>query len=88
MKKSTVLGCAFLPLLVTGFLLLPRAAAPQTKSSSQPAGTPSAITSPKQHFGFNIGDDYCLANYQQLATYWAKLEGESDRLKVVKIGAT
>jgi hypothetical protein len=46
------------------------------------------VTSPKQHFGFNMGDDYCLANYQQLASYWARLERESDRLKVVRIGVT
>jgi hypothetical protein len=46
------------------------------------------ITPPKDHFGFNIGDDYCLANYRQLAAYWAKLEKESDRLKVVEIGKT
>jgi hypothetical protein len=46
------------------------------------------VTSPKQFLGFNLGDDYCLANYKQLAAYWAKLEGESDRLKVVKIGVT
>src|SRR5262249_3640281 len=43
---------------------------------------------PKEHLGFNLGDDYCLANYQQLMSYWAKLEQESDRLKVVKIGVT
>jgi hypothetical protein len=46
------------------------------------------ITSPKQFLGFNLGDDYFLANYKQLAAYWAKLQGESDRLKVVKIGVT
>jgi len=51
----------FLPLLVAGFLFSPRAAAPQSKATFQPAGTPKAITSPKQHLGFNIGDDYCLA---------------------------
>ncbi|MFL5342821.1 MAG: M14 metallopeptidase family protein [Gemmataceae bacterium] len=48
----------------------------------------AVITSPKQFFGFNMGDDYCLANYQQLAAYWAKLEKESDRLKVVRFGTT
>jgi hypothetical protein len=46
------------------------------------------ITTPKEHFGFNIGDDYCLANYRQLASYWSILEKESDRLKVVRIGTT
>jgi Zinc carboxypeptidase len=46
------------------------------------------ITTPKAHFGFNLGDDYCLANYEQYAAYLAKLEKESDRLKVVTIGDT
>jgi hypothetical protein len=46
------------------------------------------VTSPKEHFGFNMGDDYCLANFQQLAAYWAKLEKESERIKVVTIGKT
>jgi hypothetical protein len=46
------------------------------------------VTSPKEYFGFNLGDDYCLANYRQLAGYWAKLERESDRVRVVRIGTT
>src|SRR5687767_6038356 len=46
------------------------------------------ITTPKEYFGFNIGDDYCLANYKQLTGYWSKLERESDRLKLVRIGVT
>lgn len=48
----------------------------------------AGITTPKEHFGFNIGDDYCLANYQQLTDYWEKLERESDRVKLVRIGRT
>ena len=46
------------------------------------------ITTPKEFFGFNMGDDYCLANYRQLARYWSRLEKESPRLKVASIGAT
>src|SRR5215470_16523315 len=46
------------------------------------------VTAPKDYFGFHLGDDYCLANYQQLSGYWSKLERESDRLKVVRIGVT
>src|SRR5580704_6312062 len=48
----------------------------------------SKVTAPKAHFGFNLGDDYCLANYEQYAAYLAKLEKESDRIKVVKMGDT
>ena len=53
------------------------------------AGTASAqsrLTSPKDHFGFNIGDDYQLANYTQYEAYIKKLDQESDRLKVVEMG--
>jgi len=46
------------------------------------------ITSPKQQFGFNIGDDYQLATYTQFVEYWQKLDKESDRMKVVEIGKT
>src|SRR5262249_38363931 len=42
----------------------------------------------KAFLGFNLGDDYCLANYKQYAGYLAKMETESDRLKVVDIGKT
>lgn len=46
------------------------------------------ITSPKEHFGFSMGEDYCLANYRQLMTYWDKLARQSDRIKLVDIGET
>jgi hypothetical protein len=58
--------------------------------AQQPAAQQPArhITTPKEHLGFNLGDDYCLANYKQLQSYWARLEKESDRLKVVQIGVS
>jgi drug/metabolite transporter (DMT)-like permease len=46
------------------------------------------ITTPKEALGFNIGDDYQLANYTQLEAYWKKLAAESDRMKLVDIGPT
>ena len=46
------------------------------------------ITSPKQHFGFNIGDDYQLATYDQFLAYWQKIDKESPRMQVVEIGKT
>ncbi|PYR77904.1 MAG: peptidase [Acidobacteria bacterium] len=56
------------------------------------AAAPSAqapkVTSPKDFFGFTIGDDYQLANYTQLVEYWHKLERESPRMKLVEIGKT
>ncbi len=46
------------------------------------------LTSPKEFLGFNLGDDYQLANYTQLVGHWERLDRESDRLKVVPIGLT
>ncbi|MBU1013605.1 MAG: peptidase [Bacteroidetes bacterium] len=46
------------------------------------------ITTPKEQFGFNIGDDYHLINYTEIVNYWEKLNVESDRMKLVDIGPT
>jgi hypothetical protein len=79
MKRSLVLG---LPFLLLAFVGTPVAEQPTAKKA-----TPH-VTSPKEFLGFNLGDDYCLANYQQFGRYWSRLERESDRLKVVQIGVT
>ncbi|HEY7184305.1 MAG TPA: M14 metallopeptidase family protein, partial [Blastocatellia bacterium] len=50
------------------------------------AAAQNKLTSPKDHFGFNIGDDYQLANYTQYEAYIKKLDQESNRMKVVEIG--
>ena len=49
---------------------------------------PAHVTTPKEQFGFNLGDDYQLINYTQLTDYWKKLATESDRVKLVDIGKT
>jgi hypothetical protein len=54
----------------------------------QTAASPRRITTPKEAIGFNIGDDYHLANYVQLTAYWQTLAKESDRMKLVDIGPT
>jgi hypothetical protein len=46
------------------------------------------IPTPKEHFGFNIGDDYQLANYTQTEAYFKKLAETSKRVKLVDIGKT
>lgn len=46
------------------------------------------IPSPKEHFGFNIGDDYSLANYTQAEAYFKKLAAASDRVLLREIGST
>ena len=53
-----------------------------------PAVAQSGLTSPKAFFGFNLGDDYQLANYQQISAYWRKLAAESDRMVLETIGTT
>ena len=53
-----------------------------------PAVAGAQITSPRQALGFDIGDDYHLATYAQLAEYWQTLAGESQRLVVEQIGTT
>jgi hypothetical protein len=46
------------------------------------------VTTPKEQFGHDIGADYVLPNYQQLQTYWQKLDSESERMIVQEIGKT
>jgi len=46
------------------------------------------ITTPKEHFGFAIGDDYHLATYTQTEAYFRKLATESDRVRLVEMGRT
>ncbi|MCX2481757.1 M14 family metallopeptidase [Pedobacter sp. MC2016-15] len=50
-------------------------------------GVAQTVPSPKQHFGFNMGDDYKLANYTQTVAYYKKLAA-SPRTKLVDIGLT
>jgi hypothetical protein len=52
------------------------------------ASAQGKITSPKEQFGFNIGDDYQLVNYTQLVAFWQKLDKESDRMILKDIGKT
>lgn len=47
-----------------------------------------SIPAPKEHFGFNIGDNYMLANYSQTEAYFKKLDAASDRAKMISIGKT
>lgn len=52
------------------------------------ATAPKSLTSPREHFGFDIGDDYQLATFTQTEAYFKKLAAESDRVRFVDIGAT
>lgn len=46
------------------------------------------LPSPREHFGFNIGDDYQLATYTQTEAYVKKIAAASDRTKLMDIGLT
>jgi hypothetical protein len=65
-----------------------------TQSSALPADYIAAhaprpgIATPKDVIGFNMGDDYQLANYDQIEAYLKKLATQSDRMKLVDIGPT
>src|SRR5690606_2273854 len=50
--------------------------------------TAQNIPTPKEHFGFNIGDDYMLANYSQAEAYYKKVADASDRVVLQQIGKT
>ncbi len=56
--------------------------------SGVPLSGQAGITTPKEFFGYNIGDDYFLASYTQAKAYWEKLAGESDRIVLQEIGTT
>jgi Zinc carboxypeptidase len=53
-----------------------------------PAASRESITSPREQFGFDIGADYALVNYTGLLAYWQKLDRESERIVVSRIGVT
>ncbi|MEO6245880.1 MAG: M14 metallopeptidase family protein [Opitutaceae bacterium] len=56
--------------------------------SAGPCAFAAKITSPREHFGFAIGDDYQLATYTQTEAYFKKLATESDRVRLVDMGHT
>jgi hypothetical protein len=56
--------------------------------SAQATRPAPRITAPKEILGFNVGDDYSVANYSQLTAYWKKLAVQSNRMKLVDIGPT
>lgn len=48
----------------------------------------AAVPSPRAHFGFDVGDDYMLANYTQTEAYFRKVAASSDRFRLVELGRT
>ena len=54
------------------------------------AATPATaqLTTPEEQFGYRIGTDYQLINYQGLTDYWQLLARQSDRMTLESIGRT
>lgn len=48
----------------------------------------AAVPMPKEHFGFEPGDDYKLARYDQIIGYFKKLAAGSGRIRLVEYGRT
>jgi hypothetical protein len=46
----------------------------------------AAVPTPAEHLGFAPGEDYKLADYGQISSYFLKLDAASDRIKVVEYG--
>lgn len=44
------------------------------------------VPAPTEHFGFDPGEDYKLADYGQLVGYFRKLAAASDRLRLIEFG--
>lgn len=44
------------------------------------------VPKPSDVFGFKVGADYKLANYEQMLTYYNKLDAASDRVQKIKLG--
>lgn len=73
--------------VVPGLLMALALAAP-TVVQSQATVVESQVTTPQEEFGFQLGADYQLINYQQFSAYVNKIAAESDRVTVESIGKT
>jgi hypothetical protein len=72
-------------LSVTWLICLTLASQGRGQSHDKPA---SKIVSPREHFGFELGEDRKLADWKQLADYFHLLGRQSDRVKVQELGKT
>ncbi|MDB6165528.1 MAG: peptidase carboxypeptidase [Lacunisphaera sp.] len=51
-------------------------------------GGAEGIPSPREYFGFNIGDDYQVPNFTQAEAYFKQVAATSPRAKLTEIGLT
>jgi zinc carboxypeptidase len=71
-----------------GLAVSAQAPSPKPQAPRPAPQASSHLTTPAEAWGHNIGDDYFLADYQQLVAYWHTLEKESPRVHIVDIGKT
>jgi hypothetical protein len=57
-------------------------------SATIPSFGQKHVTSPEEAFGFKLGDDRKLADWNQLTAYYKKLSTESDRIHYEELGKT
>ncbi|MDP3717392.1 MAG: M14 family metallopeptidase [Acidobacteriota bacterium] len=79
MKASIRTTLVLLALLAAG-------ASIQTPTIQAQSAAPAAVTSPEKFFGFQMGADRKLANWDQLHEYYQLLAKTSNKLKVVELG--
>ena len=48
----------------------------------------AAVPTPKEHLGYTPGDDYKLADYNDIISYFQKLTRASDRIQLAEFGKT
>ena len=53
-----------------------------------PFTLPAQLPTPESAFGFRVGADFKLIDYEQSISYFRQLERASDRLKLVDVGQT
>jgi hypothetical protein len=75
-------------LVVTASVTLALGAGALTRSQGAGQAGIEPVTSPRDAWGHDIGDDYFLVNYEQLLQYWRTLAHESPRVRLVPIGRT
>jgi hypothetical protein len=46
----------------------------------------AAVPTPKEHLGYTPGDDYKLADYADVSSYFRKLTASSDRIRIEEFG--
>ncbi len=80
-KGLVTLAQSRIPSPLAALFALAAAAAPPTPATAQ-------LTTPEEQFGYRIGTDYQLINYQGLTDYWQLLARQSDRMTLESIGRT